>query len=776
MDLTPFSEQRSVLIADDTLLGPAFGRAYAAIVDAWLCDLTPDEPGIALLAGGALGRRELAPQSDLDLVLVHEGRRDVRDLAERIWYPIWDAGIALDHSVRTLREVRLVADDDLKVVLSLLDGRVVAGDTELGNRALQDVRSRWAAAARRRLPGLRDITLQRHEQEGDVAHLLSPELKQGKGGLRDLRVLHALEVATPVREADGEVERAAATILQVRCELHRVTGRPNDRLTLEEQDAVAARLGHPDADALMAEVSAAGRVIAWTGDDAWRRTNTWLAGPNRRSVIPSDAELSSGLALLDDEIDLAPDADFDDPSLLLRAAFHAADLGLPFRRSALEELAARAVGPGEPWTPTERDALVALLGTGEELVAVFEALDRYRLMARILPEWSAVRSRPQRNAFHRFTVDRHLIEAAVQASKLTGSVRRPDLLLIGAWLHDLGKGYPGDHTEAGVALMREIAPRMGFDDEDAAVLVALVEHHLLLPAIATSRDLEDPVTTQYVAERVRDVTTLELLAALTEADSIATGPTAWSRWKAELMGTLVAHVEDELAGATQPAPAAAASRAYEEVVARAGGALLVEVDSDLVTVCAPDQPGLLCRVVGLLSLHALSVRSADVWTSPDGVAVELLVVDRMFDRESDWDRFRVELPDVLGDRFPLEDRLAVRARTYPRRPMSAHPIEPRVTAVEGASETDTVLEVRARDRMGLLHRITHVLWLAGVDIRRARVSTLGQDVIDTFYLRGLGGRSLDESALDRIRDALLRELEHEEPVGQAETRTPTRSK
>src|SRR5262249_7040328 len=162
-------------------------------------------------------------------------------------------------------------------------------------------------------------------------------------------------------------------------------------------------------------------------------------------------------------------------------------------------------------------------------------------------------------------------------------------------------------------------------------------------------------------------------------------------------------------------------------------------DSDLVTVCGPDQPGLLCRVVGLLSLHALSVRSADVWTSPEGVAVELLVVDRMFDRESDWDRFRAELPEVLGDHFPLEDPLAERARTYPGRAMSAHPIEPRVTVVEGASQTDTVLEVRARDRMGLLHGITRVLWLAGVDIRRARVSTLGQDVIDTFYLRGLDG-------------------------------------
>jgi [protein-PII] uridylyltransferase len=775
VDPTPFSAQRSVLIADDTLLGPAFGRAYAAIVDAWLCDLVPDEPGISLIAGGALGRRELAPQSDLDLVLVHEGRRDVRELAERIWYPIWDVGIALDHSVRTLREVRLVADDDLKVVLSLLDGRVVVGDTELGDRALHDVRSRWAAAARRRLPGLRDITIRRHELEGDVAHLLSPDLKQGKGGLRDLRVIHALEVATPVREADEELERAAAAILRVRCELHRVTGRRNDHLTLEEQDAVAVRLGLPDADALMAEVSAAGRVIAWAGDDAWRRTNTWLAGPNRRGT-PRDAALSSGVTLVDDEIDLAPDADFGDASLLLRAAFHAADLGLPFRRAALEELAARAAGPSNPWPPAARDALVALLGAGEELVAVFEALDRYRLMERILPEWSAVRSRPQRNAFHRFTVDRHLIEAAVQASKLTGSVVRPDLLLIGAWLHDLGKGYPGDHTEAGVALMRTIAPRMAFDDDDVEVLVALVEHHLLLPAIATSRDLEDPVTAQYVAERVRDVTTLELLAALTEADSIATGPTAWSPWKADLMSTLVVHVENELAGASEHTPAAVANQAFEEVVARAGGALMVEVDSDLVTVCAPDQPGLLCRVVGLLSLHALSVRSADVWTSPDGVAVELLVVDRMFDRESDWNRFRAELPEVLGDRFPLEDRLAERARAYPGRPMAAHPIEPRVTVVEGASETDTVLEVRARDRMGLLHGVTRVLWLADVDIRRARVSTLGQDVIDTFYLRGLDGRSLGEDALERIRSALLRELDGEALAGQPEMRAPTRSK
>src|SRR5207248_7299467 len=241
-------------------------------------------------------------------------------------------------------------------------------------------------------------------------------------------------------------------LLAARVELHRRAGRASERLLLEEQDAVAATLGYSDADALMRAVSGAARTISFSGDDAWRRVRSWLAGPRGRAA-GRDRHVGPGLALREGEVVLTPEASpTRDRSLVLRAAAAASAAGAPLSRGVLDRLAAEAAPPGDPWPAEARHALVALLGSGQGLVPVVEALDQQGLLARVLPEWTAVRSRPQRNAYHRFTVDRHLCEAAVEASGLTRQVSRPDLLLVAAWLHDLGKGYPGDHTSAGVAL------------------------------------------------------------------------------------------------------------------------------------------------------------------------------------------------------------------------------------------------------------------------------------------------------------------------------------
>jgi hypothetical protein len=216
-------------------------------------------------------------------------------------------------------------------------------------------------------------------------------------------------------------------------------------------------------------------------------------------------------------------------------------------------MAERAPGPSgpdgtEPWASRTRDSFVELLGTGHDAISVIESLDHVGIWERFLPEWDAVRNKPQRNVYHRFTVDRHLLETCANAAALVSSVDRPDLLLLGALLHDIGKGRRGDHTEVGMDLVVEIAPRLGYDPADTAVLVDLVRHHLLLPDVATRRDITDEATISAVAEAVGDRTRLGLLAALTEADSLATGPAAWGAWKAELVRELVRRTDHYLAG------------------------------------------------------------------------------------------------------------------------------------------------------------------------------------------------------------------------------------
>ena len=214
---------------------------------------------MALVAVGALGRQDPTPGSDLDLVLVHEGRSDIAAVADALWYPIWDSGIELDHSVRTVAEAAAVARDDLKAALGLLDARFVAGDEELGQQLISATRASWRAGASARLPELRAFVEERAQQFGEVAFLLEPDLKSARGGMRDVHALHALAIAQ-VADAPGEAVREAYDVLlDVRGELHRRTGtagrRVVDRLLMQEQDGVAEGLGLADADVLMAQVS-----------------------------------------------------------------------------------------------------------------------------------------------------------------------------------------------------------------------------------------------------------------------------------------------------------------------------------------------------------------------------------------------------------------------------------------------------------------------------------------------------------------------------------------
>jgi len=756
--------RREALLADRSLTGSAFCRAHTELVESWLVELLGDEVGVALVAVGGMGRRELCPQSDVDFVLLHNGRKDVGQVAERLWYPIWDSGLSLDHSVRTPKQALAVADDDLKAALGLLAGRPIAGDTELAEDLLGRARDQWRRRARRVLPALLAALEERHQRFGEVAFLLEPDLKEGRGGLRDVHAWSAAALAAPVGDTDGvALAGPNEVLLAARVELHRRAGKAADRLLLQEQDAVASALGYSDADVLMRAVSSAARTIAFEGDATWRRVRSWLAGPKGRGA-GGDRPLGAGLAVREGEVVLSADADpAGDPSLILRAAAAAAVADTPLSANALDRLASSAAPPGDPWPEEARHALVALLGSGPTLVPVVEALDQRGLLARVLPEWTAVRSRPQRNAYHRFTVDRHLWETAVEASALTRQVSRPDLLLVAAWLHDLGKGYPGDHTVAGVALMGRIAARMGFDTADVDVLVNLVRNHLLLADTATRRDLSDEATVAAVAESVGDKTTLELLAALTEADSKATGSTAWGPWKAELVHELVSRTSaffDE-DGDREPEreivrdPLVARARAALE----SGDVVHVEASWPELVVAARDRAGLFANVAGALSLHGLSVLAADVWTSEDGVAVESFRTESTFGREPERAALAADLAAAVDGRLPLEARLAERVRTYAsRRTTAVRRAAPRVLVDNEASARATLVEVRAADGIAVLYRITRALADVGLDVRHAKVATLGAEVVDAFYVVDKGGAKVDVSRRQEVQRAVLTAL------------------
>jgi [protein-PII] uridylyltransferase len=353
-----------------------------------------------------------------------------------------------------------------------------------------------------------------------------------------------------------------------------------------------------------------------------------------------------------------------------------------------------------------------------------------------------------------------LVEAAIQAVRYTRQVDRPDLLLIGALLHDIGKARPGDHTEVGVRLVREIAPQLGFDTADSDVLTRMVQLHLLLPETATRRDLDDPSTVQTVADVVGDERMLDLLHALTEADAAATGPAAWSAWKKSLIDVLVSRTRQELkarAGESVETPVPVSIAVSSEDIE--SDKVVVHADHDehfsVITVIAPDRTGLLSTVAGVLSLHRLAVRGAQVETvrslGGEQRAVQVWTVLPVFGEPPPVSRLREDISRAIAGSLDLVERLAAREQQYPAPKGTA---QPRIELVPQASSRATVLEVRAHDAPGLLHRVTGAVAQAGVSITAARVATLGSEVVDVFYIVDAAGEPLSTSSADAVLSAV----------------------
>ncbi len=716
-------------------------------VDRWLAGLLGAEADVALVAVGGYGRREMLPRSDLDVLLLHAGRDDIAGIADRIWYPVWDSGAELDHAVRTVPQARRVARTDLKVALGLLSARHVAGDPDLTERLRAGALEDWRAAAPARLAELHAAHDERARTSGELAFLLEPDLKEARGGLRDVHAIQAVAAAWVAPAPGPRVRTAYEQILDTRHALHEITGRRLDRLVLEEQDEVARALGMLDGDVLLRMLAGAARTIAYAVDHAFRQSDRLISRPGggrRLRRRPAERRpLADGVVEQDGEVVLARAADpASDPPLVLRAAAAAAQAGLPLAPRTLDRLTECPPLP-VPWPAAARDALLSLLGAGQAAVSVWEALDTEGLVTALIPDWERVRNRPQRNPLHTYTVDRHLAEAAAHAAALTREVARPDLLLLAALLHDVGKGWPGDHSVTGEVVARDVARRMGLPAPDTELVATAVRLHLLLPMVATRRDLDDPVTVTQVATAVGSRVLLELLHALAIADGLATGPAAWNDWKATLVADLVRRVEAVLDG--QPMPRPAPLREDQLTLAAEGGPAATVLGSE-VTVVAPDRPGLLWRAAGVLASHRLAVRSANA-TSVGATAVSVFDVEPEFGDPPDATLVAADLRRMLQGRLDVEDRLDRRARAV--RPRAAAVPAPKVSLVDDASDTATVVEVRAHDAPGLLWRVGRALGECGLDVRAARVETLGAEAVDVFYVTDGDGKPLGDGDLRR---------------------------
>ncbi|HEY4332923.1 MAG TPA: [protein-PII] uridylyltransferase [Ilumatobacteraceae bacterium] len=769
---------RAEVVARDDLSGRGLARRLSDQMDGWFHALGANlPPGWALVATGGYAAGLLCPGSDIDVVLLHPQRvtaNDVRTVAEPIWYPMWDAAVKLSPAAHSVKSLLSLASTDLVTATSVLRIRLLAGSdadvVELRAQALDQ----WRRKSTHWLSELRSVTEERWARNGEVASLLEPDLKDGRGGLRDFDGIRwALAVDRPEITAAMEtpIEDLAApaeTLLATRCELHRITGKSTNTLLLQDQDAVADAMGFADADVLMARVSEAARALDWASDRFWWRVErATRKGKGAISTGRVMATLRPGVTVVDDEVEVDLGLAELDQSLVLRVAAAAAHAGYPISRRALIALSATPTDHDEPWQDRTRNAMVSLLGAGPHLLDAVEALERYDLFSDMLPEWRHVRSLPQRNAFHTYTVDRHLLQTVANAGEFVRHVARPDLLLVGALLHDIGKGYPGDHTEVGMELVERIGPRMGFSADDTAILRSLVEHHLLLAETATRRDLADPRTAENVAELVVDPLRLELLRALTEADSKATGPSAWSPWKATLLDDLTRSVGAIFAGKQHDIREVSLDERFGDLLdrVRADGDIHTRHEQagefDLWVVATVDQRGLFAKIAGTFAVHGIDVVSAEAWTSADGIAVDQFRVPRADSIATDWARLQHDLRGTVAGTIDVGSRIAQRVRTYSRahrRAIAAAPPRLEVFVTNDASASMTVIDVRAPDAIAVLYRLASALATAGLDIRSAKVATLGHEVVDVFYVQRSGRTGAARQVPARDHDVLREQL------------------
>lgn len=783
----------------------------AEIVDACVRELfalAEPPPGVALVALGGYGRAELAPRSDVDLLLLHEDAApdEVAAVAERLLYPLWDAGLVLGHAVRTPDACVELASERLDAATAMLDGRHLGGDEGLWVGARTAILSALGADPRAFAERLRADAETRGERFGYVSHLLEPDLKEGAGGLRDVHLLGwlaavlggRLEELGLLRAAEREaVEDAHELLLRVRSAVHLEAGRATDRLLLEQQPGIARWMGFADepglraVDALMRQVFLHARQVEHVRALALDRL--LRGGTEADAVEPS-------------------------PEGVLRAlAAFAAGRGVP-APATLDRIAEVEVADPVPWTDGLRDAFLELLRLGDRGAAMLELLDRADLLERYVPEWSLVRCRPQRDPYHRFPVDVHLLETFANvatlledpgddpmAAEAVGAVVDRDGLLLGALLHDIGKTGGRDHVAVGREVAARALGRMGLPEATAGLARFLVAEHLLLPDTATRRDLGDDDLVLDVAARIGDPERLAALYLLALGDAAATGPAAWTPWRATLVRELVSKVQRVLergeAGAetaVRLAERVDAVRAllshvpddeverflrrmprsyllaippqriagHHAIVAPALGALEVRTSADrgarpgtyALTVVAADRPGLLSLIAGSLALAGVSILSAQVFTTEDGVAVDEFEVEGAFEAEvpaERWREVRTTLRTAIEGRLALEHRVDAKRRRYPA-PRHRFPLRVRVHPDD--SDSFTVVEVGTSDRIGLLFDITRTFADLRLDVHLAKVATYGARVVDAFYVRDALGRKLDQEQIAELERALRARL------------------
>lgn len=771
-----------------------------------------EAPGVALLAAGGYGRGRLFPCSDVDLLILAARSFSTpreRDRTGEFLRKLWDAGLRASHSVRTPAECCTIQPGNTELAFSLLDHRLLAGDSAL----YEEFESRWRRFLQARGAELAHALCSsfraRHARFQRTIFHLEPDVKEGPGGLRDLQAREWLERLCGLRPA---AENAALfeCVAEVRIFLHQAHGRDNNVLDFDAQEA-AARAGllqsSDPASFMRAWYRNAGAVVR-TAEKAVEefeaqergRLSAWF--DRRRRFSTADFTVSR------DRLFLRNPGQLDhDPELPHRLFLHVARHGVPPARETEARLeAVRAKWRESCARSPAGAAFWRELFSQPHAAAAVRAMRASGWLAAALPEWDRIDHLVVPDFYHRFTVDEHTNVALEALEDLRAETAPPRRFLAELWeecgrdqwlvrlallLHDTGKGSGRDHTDESLDIARDFLRREGFPAREQAEVLFLIGKHLLLSEAMQTRDIASSETQRWLAREAGTADRLRMLVLLTYADVSAVGAGRMTAWRAaqllSLHRTLHARIES---GLDEPAdngaellerlsPAARAlleglparyrwgrgpedfeqdAKLAEEAQQRKAAARITpEEGAWAARVAATDHPRLFADLAGALSSFGMEIVQCEAYTHSGGLAVDV------FRFEDPHRTLELNPPEQEGLRDTLERAAAGRVsaaellrRRAPRRaPRQAAALAPAITFSEDLSGQATVAEVVAQDRPGLLHDLAAALSAAGCDIRLVLVDTRAHKAIDVFYVT-LGGRPLTEEEITRLRGSLAR--------------------
>lgn len=829
-------------------------QAYAGFIDGFLRQLFRlsmedarraglGPARLVLVALGGYGRGELHPASDIDIMVIYEGglTPSVQRITQEILYTLWDLGLQVGHSCRSLPDCLAIARTDFPSRTSMQEARYLAGDKRLFQRFQKVLRENLY---RKDFAQFLETTLaereQRYRKYGASPYIGEPNVKESAGGLRDIhtamwlasskfgaRTLQELADKGLINDRErGAADDALTFLWRVRNEIHFLSAHKNDVLTRDLQLQIAKNLGYVDdgfmlgVEKFMHEHYLHARVIHRVARRLIARCQETLGRRGSAARRLRQEALADGLLVFDGRLHLAEGgirAFHQDPIRLMRVFWHMhrtrAELSIDLERAIEDSLP--LVDDAFRRSPEARDLFLAICRNWGRVAQTLSEMHELGVLGRYLPEFGALTCLVQYDVYHKYTADQHSLLAVENLEALAPGrsaesegiaqvlteVERPELLVLGMLLHDIGKAKGHGHATKGIPLIKAVAERLGLPPHDAAALTFLVEHHLLMSHVAQRRDIDDPKTIESFAAAVQNPQRLRMLYLLTFADMRAVGPGVLTQWRATILWELYQRTLAHLTGGVpeRPSREAVAERVLEELAgeqsrAEVGRHLAAMSDrycwttgaqriashlrlveqleeeeeatdifhhpelgfSDLVVVTR-DRPGLFSLIAGTLAANGINILSAQIHTRSDGIAIDTFQVNdpsgEAVMTEARWVR-------ILGDlRRVIRGELAVEALLAERRPRRR-----REEAVLGAvkvaldnhlSDTHTVVEIKSPDRVGLLYLITRTLSGEGLDISSARIATEIDHAFDVFYLTDRHGQKVEDHAtLTRIREAL----------------------